>query len=125
MRDYAKRSRNVINSQSESSGTWILVCMTLSTLLFLSYLAFHFFHGKEAILLQKPIVHHEKARVISHPVIHEKKPIVLHHKVIKHPVKRKKINPADIQPKYDFYEMLPKMQVKIPNNPSKTIATTH
>lgn len=124
MRDYAKRSRNAINSQSESSGTWILVCMALSTLLFISYLAFHFFHGKEAITQHKPILHHEKARIISHPVVHEKKPIALHHKVVKHTVKHK-TNPADIQPKYDFYEMLPKMQVKIPHNPSKTTLNTH
>ena len=126
MRDYAKKSRPA-KRQPQSDGTWILAALTVCAVLFAGYVVYHFTHEKLSVVKEKittpvKIPPHK----IIRPTLH-KKPEKQVKKVTKEvAVKKAKavkkikevkvatLNPADIQPKYDFYKLLPAMTVSIP-----------
>jgi len=133
LRDYAKRNSRPTKKKSESDGTGILVFLVICTLLFAGYATYHFTHESAAPKIENPtaeihtplhkrlikkITEHKifQHKVIEHKVVEHKKPVTIS-KEIKKPAKTETpINPADIQPKYDFYKMLPAMTVAIPKN---------
>ncbi len=102
MRDYAKKSHHA-NKPSESDGTWILAVLIVCTILFVGYVTYHFSNEK-------------KLRATLHPAAKPVAHLQAHAHLTK-PEKEKKIaaiNPADAQPKYDFYRILPATTVTIP-----------
>jgi len=112
MRDYAKKSRP-IKRQRQSDGAWILVVLIVCAIFYLGYMGYHFLH-KELLQEEQKLA---TDRVIKPSVIKSalhKKPIKTVKKV-KKKIKTKNValNPADIQPKYDFYQLLPETTVKI------------
>ncbi|OGT44909.1 MAG: hypothetical protein A3E82_03075 [Gammaproteobacteria bacterium RIFCSPHIGHO2_12_FULL_38_11] len=116
MRDYAKKSYRPVQNNNNSSGQWLLILLLFGAIGFVSTLAYHFTH--ETITIKKeeqiaPIP--PQVKPIDKPKSKIKnKPAKIAKKI---PVKKEKVialNPADEQPKYDFYQLLPKMTVTIP-----------
>jgi hypothetical protein len=133
LRDYAKRNSRGTKQAPESDGTGILVFLVICTLLFAGYATYHFTHDSAAskITTSAPVIITPTEQPIKKSFLHkvmEHKTALTHKinahkeiakkrnaKAIKKPVKKTApINPADIQPKYDFYKMLPAMTVPIP-----------
>lgn len=136
MRDYAKRNSPVVIQKKPSDGSEILIFLAVCTVLFIGYVIYHFTHHSAstskpklthatAIAAPKKIIKKPVAIKISHPKN------VAHHHNKKIAAKKSKphdtiaLNPADIQPKYDFYTLLPETTVKVPtvSTPSLTPAT--
>lgn len=122
MRDYARNSHPT-KKKSESDGTGILVFLVICTLLFAGYATYHYTHENvivknavstvqsDVLLPTKLIKKINNHKVAPHKIIAHKKP----KKIVKKSAKKATpINPADIQPKYDFYKLLPTMTVLIP-----------
>jgi cell division protein FtsN len=133
MRDYAKRNSPVVIQQKPSDGSEILIFLAICTILFVGYVIYHFTHHSAST--PKPKATH--AASIATPKKIAKKPIAIkiaHPKIVKHHHEKKiaakkskphdtiALNPADIQPKYDFYTLLPETTVKVPtvSTPSLT-----
>ena len=121
MRDYAKRNSRSVKKQSQSDGTGILVFLVICTLLFAGYVTYHLTHENvltkntmTAPQMKKSVEHKViERKVIEHKIIERRKP----EKIVEKPIKKSApMNPADIQPKYDFYKMLPAMTVPIPKD---------
>lgn len=124
MRDYAKQNSHS-KQPSESDGTGILVFLVICTLLFAGYVTYHFTHNSALTKNANPAFvktsPHDKAikkrtehEIASNKIIEPKNPKT---NVTKKPVQKiASINPADSQPTYDFYKMLPEMTVPIPKN---------
>lgn len=114
MKDYAKKSHRA-QSFSNSNGKGLLIFLISCTVLFASYVAYHFTHQHTPLLttvkktVVKSVITHQKRKPVSH-----QKPIISAQKKKKIKEKTVALNPSDIQPKYDFYQLLPKLTVKIP-----------
>ena len=128
MKDYAKKSSQP-KTQSESNGVGIMAIMVLSTVLFVGYSAYHFLHlhgdiKKNISTSAHTLTHHIKKHLVLHakakPIEKKEMPSekAKPKSVLKKtPEKEKALtasNPVDIQPRYDFYRLLPAMKVNIP-----------
>ena len=148
MRDYAKR-RAPKKTQPPSDGAGIVLFLVLCSILFVAYVAYHFLHGKAPSVKKKITTtaaitkHDNKKRWIEHKIIKpierdarekriEKEKEIIQAEKFEKKIHTKKqikkaiaLNPADIQPKYDFYKLLPAMKVTIPeeDQPSKITTT--
>src|SRR3990167_7032059 len=124
MRDYAKKPYKPTRRTHNVNSAWILVLLILGALFFITYITYHFIY-------QKLLAEKEKSAVISSIPIPVEKAENTEKKVVKKTVlkiknkpekiaektmpkkvtvvKKEKVialNPADVQPKYDFYKLL-------------------
>lgn len=126
MRDYAKKSR-ITKQKLESNGSWILVALFFCTVFFVAYISYHFSHEKKVIAPTKPLVHkHAPMHAIKKPIKKHLRKEQAPKKIIRpeKPTNIAALNPADIQPKYDFYKLLPAIKVTVPTRDQSTYVPT-
>ncbi|MCX7121555.1 MAG: hypothetical protein NTZ67_07285 [Gammaproteobacteria bacterium] len=136
MRDYAKKSYRPVQENNHSNSPWILILLVISAIGFISTLTYHFIDQKSSA---KKEVAEAIAPIPSKTTSVEKSTAKIKHKQKKttkkialkkeNVIKAKKeavviLNPADEEPKYDFYKLLPETTVKIPpQDPTAKLGT--
>jgi len=122
MRDYAKKSYRPVQKNNNSNGQWLSILLIFSAIGFVSTLVYHFTHAKPAVTKElkeqiapippqiKPIEKH-KSKIKNNPLKTTKKTLAKKVVAVKKAIA---LNPADEQPKYDFYKLLPETTVIIP-----------
>ncbi|MCX7125151.1 MAG: SPOR domain-containing protein [Gammaproteobacteria bacterium] len=129
MRDYAKKPYRPARRKNNSNGGWILISLILCALFFIFFITYHLVHQKLLADREKPAIIAPIAAPVEKAEKKEVKKIALKiknkpQKIAKKTTSKKVVavkkekdialNPADEQPKYDFYKLLPETTVTIP-----------